>query len=86
MEWVFWIVLLGTTTWLAVDASELGAHRGLLGGGFFDMGVAEWCFSCLLLWLVAFPAYLISLRDTGVITPAEFDVLRGRARDPRLPR
>ena len=130
MEWVFWILLLGTTKWVAVDATKLGAHRGLLGGGFFDMGVAEWCLSCLLLWLVAFPAYLLSrsryvqlkraatgvtsvsqgapmvwpptppvapellvddlarlirLRDTGAITPAEFDVLRGRARDPLLP-
>ena len=130
MEWVFWIVLLGTTTWVAVDASKLRARRGLLGGGFFDMGVAEWGFSCLLLWLVAFPAYLlsrpryvqlnraaegvtlvsqgapmvwppapplvpgvfvddlarlISLRDAGAITPAEFDVLRGSARDPRAP-
>ena len=30
--------------------------------GFFNMGPAGWFFSCLLLWVVAFPAYLVKRR------------------------
>ena len=59
----FWVssltlLVLPTTLWVAIDASTLKVKKGRLGGGFFDMGVAGWFFSCLLLWVVAFPAYL----------------------------
>ena len=55
-----WVSLLvvGTSIWVAFDASRLGARRGVLGGGFSDMGAAGWLFCCLLLWIVAFPVYL----------------------------
>jgi hypothetical protein len=60
MELVIGIVVVGTSIWVAVDASNLGARRGVLGGGFFDMGAAGWFFSCLLFWIVGFPAYLLT--------------------------
>lgn len=52
------IIVLVTACLVAVDASNLGARRGALGGGFLDMGPAGWFFACLLLWIVAFPSYL----------------------------
>ncbi len=52
------LVVIGTSLWVLVDASNLGVSKGKLQGSFFDMGVAAWFFSCLLLWIVGFPAYL----------------------------
>lgn len=54
----FSLIVLPTAVWVLIDATTLKAKKGRLGGGFFDMGVAGWFFSCLLLWIVAFPAYL----------------------------
>jgi hypothetical protein len=54
----FSLIALPTAVWVLVDASTLRVRKGNLGGGFFDMGVAGWFFSCVLLWIVAFPAYL----------------------------
>jgi len=58
----FWFVALvvGSSVWVAVDASNLGVRKGMLKGGFFDMGVVGWFFSCLLLWIIGFPGYLFN--------------------------
>jgi len=55
--WMF-LIVLGTAIWVGVDASRLGAKRGVLGGGMLDMGPAAWFFASLLLWIVALPSYL----------------------------
>ena len=52
-------VVVGTSIWVAVDASRLGVKRGTLDGGLFDMGPAGWFFGVLFLWIIGFPAYLI---------------------------
>lgn len=57
---VIFLVVIGTSIGVAVDASNLGVRRGLLGSSIADMGPAGWFFCCLLLWIVAFPAYLIT--------------------------
>jgi hypothetical protein len=54
----FSLIVLPTSVWVLIDATTLKATKGKLGGGFFDMGVAGWFFSCLFCWIVAFPAYL----------------------------
>ena len=60
METLIWLVVVGTSIWVAVDAANLGARRGVLGGGFFDMGAVGWLACCLLFWIVGFPAYLVT--------------------------
>jgi Short C-terminal domain len=55
---LLWVVVIGTSIWVGIDASSLGVRRGSLGGGPFDMGVAAWFLVCLLLWIVGFPSYL----------------------------
>lgn len=51
------ITVLSTSVAVLVDASHIGARRGLLPGTL-DMGPAGWFFACLGLWIVAFPCYL----------------------------
>jgi hypothetical protein len=57
MEFVF-LMVAATSLWVLVDANSIGVKSGSLKGGFFDMGPAGWFFSCILLWIVAFPVYL----------------------------
>jgi hypothetical protein len=72
---LFWLVVIGTSIWVLVDASNLGVRSGALGGGFVDIGVVGWFVCCLLLWIVAFPAYLITrpryaaIRRAAVVGP-----------------
>jgi uncharacterized membrane protein len=52
------IVVIGTSVWVLVDSNSIGVKKGKIGG-LFNMGPAGWFFSCLLLWIVAFPAYIV---------------------------
>ena len=53
--------VVGSSIWVAVDASNIGCPRG--GKGVLDMSPAGWCVACLLLWIVAFPCYLAKRGD-----------------------
>jgi hypothetical protein len=57
---VYSLIVIGTTIWVGVDASNLGFRRGRLGGGLIDMGVAAYVICCLLLWIISFPCYLVA--------------------------
>jgi Short C-terminal domain len=52
------LVVLGTSVWVLIDSRTIGVEKGQTKG-FFNMGPAGWFFSCLLCWIVAFPAYLV---------------------------
>ena len=54
---VIWLVIIGTSIWLAVDSSNIGARKGLVKGSG-NMGPAGWFFCCLLIWIIGFPVYL----------------------------
>ena len=58
MGLVMLALVLGSTVWVGIDASNLGVKRGRLGGGSLDMSTASWVICCLLLWVLAFPCYL----------------------------
>lgn len=60
MEFIIFLLVVGTAVWVGIDASSLGVQRGRLGGGWEDMSVASWVICCLLLWIVAFPGYLFA--------------------------
>jgi hypothetical protein len=57
MSGFVWLLIIGTSIWVFTDARRLGVRRGHVKG-FLDMGPGGWLAACLLLWLVAFPAYL----------------------------
>jgi hypothetical protein len=48
------LAVIGTTVWVAFDAAE----RDWSGNSFADRRW-KWALGCLLLWIVAFPAYLV---------------------------
>jgi hypothetical protein len=52
------LLVFGTSVWVLVDARTIGVEKGRIKG-FFNMGPTGWFFSCLLCWIVAFPAYLV---------------------------
>lgn len=54
---VIWLVIIGTSIWVAIDASNIGARKGLVKG-VANMGPAGWFFCSLLIWIVGFPVYL----------------------------
>src|SRR5487761_1930575 len=67
---LMFLVVIGTTIWVGIDASNLGMRHGRLGGGFLDMGPAGWVFACLLFWIIAFPCYLAARsRYKNITTP-----------------
>jgi hypothetical protein len=71
---LIFLIVVGTAVWVGFDAQELQMRKGRLGGGCVDMGPRSWVVSCLLLWIVALPCYLVAraryvaLRD-GPLTP-----------------
>ncbi len=51
--WVF-----GSSGWVYADAKNLGVKRGQVKG-LANMSPMSWFVACVLLWVVAFPFYLI---------------------------
>jgi hypothetical protein len=52
-------IVVSTSVWVLIDANQLEVKRGRLEGGFLDRGRFGGFFAGLLLWILAFPAYLI---------------------------
>jgi hypothetical protein len=48
---VMFLVVIGTSIWVGIDASSIGA-------GKVGTGPIGWFLFCLLLWIVGFPVYL----------------------------
>jgi hypothetical protein len=57
---IYFAIVVATTVWVGIDASNLGVRRGRLGGGLIDMSTASWVICCLFLWIVSFPCYLVA--------------------------
>jgi hypothetical protein len=61
IDFLPYLVVLASSLWVLRDARSLRITRRT-GQGFFTMGPVSWFLSCLLLWAVAFPAYIIMRR------------------------
>lgn len=62
IELLLFFVVFGTSLWVLIDSRNIGIKKGTTKG-FFNMGPTGWCFSCLLCWIAAFPAYLVKRRE-----------------------
>jgi hypothetical protein len=51
------LVIVATSIWVLVDADSIGVKKGQIQG-VGDMGKWSWFFSCLGIWIFAFPFYL----------------------------
>jgi hypothetical protein len=66
------LLVIGSSVWVGVDASNLGVRSGRLGGGsLLDMSIASWVVCCLLLWIIAFPCYLAARGRYRTLNVAE---------------
>ena len=54
---VILLVIAATSIWVLVDADSIGVRKGRIQG-VGDMGKWGWFFSCLGIWIFAFPFYL----------------------------
>ena len=52
------IMILATSIWVFFDARKIGVKEDMMTG-LFSLGPGGWAICCLLLWIIAFPAYLI---------------------------
>ncbi len=59
---IFVLLLIASIIWVYFDARSLGIKHGSNPGSSFDMGPAAWFWSCAILWIVAFPVYLVMRR------------------------
>ena len=57
MEYVVYLIVIGSAIWVLVDAKNIGVKKGLITG-MGNIGPWGWFFVTLLLWIVAFPMYL----------------------------
>lgn len=53
----FWIVVVGTSIWVLIDAKTVGVKKGQIQG-MGNLGPWGWFIACLLLWIIGFPFYL----------------------------
>ena len=53
----FLILVVATSLWVLFDARSIGVKKDVIPG-FFNMGPVGWFFSCLLMWIIGFPAYI----------------------------
>lgn len=58
MDTFFFLLVIVTSIWVFVDARKIGVRKGLVTG-LADLSPAGWLVACLLLWVVAFPLYLV---------------------------
>jgi hypothetical protein len=77
MEAVVLLVVIGTSIWVAIDASHIGARRGLIKGSG-NMGPAGWFLCCLLLWIIGFPVYLAKRSEIKAAAQAASNVESSR--------
>jgi hypothetical protein len=57
MGTIVFLVVIGTSIWVLVDAKSIGVKKGQIKG-MGNMGPGGWFFVCLLLWIIGFPFYL----------------------------
>jgi len=57
-----WLIVIVSSIWVYFDAKSIGARKDLVPG-FFNLGPVGWALCSLLIWIIAFPAYLIKRSD-----------------------
>lgn len=56
------LIVIGTSIWVLFDAKSIGAKRGQIKG-LANMGPVGWFLTCLGIWIIAFPLYLVKRNE-----------------------
>src|SRR5688572_26315386 len=59
MAGLVFLIVLGTSIWVLVDANSLGFGKRQMQKGKVDASPWVWFLGCLALWIVVFPFYLV---------------------------
>jgi hypothetical protein len=59
VELIIALLVVGSSLWMAIDSSNLGAHRSRVPG-IASTHPIGWFLAGVLLWIVVFPTYLIT--------------------------
>ncbi len=62
MGYLVFLVVIGTSIWVLVDAKAIGVEKGRLTG-LADLDPWGWFFFCLLLWIIGFPYYVLKREE-----------------------
>ena len=54
-----WLLVIGSSIWVLLDAKNIGVKKGQVKG-LADVGHWGWFAGCLLLWIVVFPLYIVT--------------------------
>lgn len=52
-----WLIVIATSIWVLIDAKTISVSKGKIDG-LGNMGPWGWFFSCLFIWILAFPFYI----------------------------
>ena len=75
MDTLIYLIVIGTSVWVYLDAKKIGVRKGLVKG-LADLGPGQWLIVCLLLWIVAFPIYLFKRSELKKLAAATSDQLK----------
>ena len=62
MQFIILLIVLITAIWVLIDANNIGIKKGQISG-MGDMGPMGWFISCLLIWVIAFPLYIVKRNE-----------------------
>ena len=60
MDILILLILIGSSIWVFIDAKNLGVRKVPGSKSVLNLGPGGWLACSLLLWIVAFPLYLIN--------------------------
>ncbi len=82
MATFIYLIIIGTSIWVLIDAEMIGAKRGLIKG-LGNLEPVEWFIASLLIWIIAFPFYLtkrdslkkINFENKNAISKIQFNFI-----------
>jgi ssDNA-binding Zn-finger/Zn-ribbon topoisomerase 1 len=75
-----WLIVIGTSIWVWVDAAQIGVKKEW-SPGLFGLNPGGWFLTCLLFWIIGFPVYLVKRGDFKRIAAGELPPGDGVARN-----
>lgn len=70
MDVLIFIIVIGTSIWVFIDAKSLNLPKKD-ATGFWAMGPIGWLVACFLIWIIAFPVYLVKRSDWKNMTDTD---------------